>query len=86
VTILEERTVFISYAREDFDAARILYDDLRAAGLIPWLDKESLLPGQQWEIEIKKAIENSTYFLAVLSSNSVDKRGYVQKEFQKFSR
>lgn len=74
--------MFISYAREDFDAAKRLYNDLKIAGLNPWLDKESLLPGQQWEVEIRKAIKNSTCFLAVLSTNSVNKRGYVQKEFK----
>jgi hypothetical protein len=31
----QEKTVFISYAREDFDAAKRLYDDLKSAGLNP---------------------------------------------------
>ena len=78
----QENTVFISYAREDSYAAKRLWKDLKDAGLNPWLDKESLLPGQQWELEIRKAIKNSAYFLAVLSSNSVDKRGYLQKELK----
>jgi tetratricopeptide (TPR) repeat protein len=78
----QEKTVFISYAREDFDAAKELYKDLKNAGLTPWLDKESLLPGEEWDFEIRKAIKKSTFFLVVLSSNSVDKRGYVQKEFK----
>lgn len=38
-------TVFISYAREDFDKAKRLYDDLRRVNLNPWLDKESLRGG-----------------------------------------
>jgi hypothetical protein len=78
----QENTLFISYAREDFDGAKRLYNDLKSAGLNAWLDKEELLPGQQWQLEIRKAIKNSAYFLAVLSSNSVEKRGYVQKEFK----
>ncbi|MFZ0513789.1 MAG: toll/interleukin-1 receptor domain-containing protein [Candidatus Nitrosopolaris sp.] len=78
----EQNTVFLSYAREDSDAAKRLYEDLKNDGLSPWLDKESLLPGQNWEIEIRKAIKNSRYFIALLSSNSVDKRGFVQKEFK----
>ena len=32
--------VFISYSREDHDAASRLYEDLKRAGLRPWLDKE----------------------------------------------
>ena len=69
----QEKTVFISYAREDSAAAKRLYRDLKDAGLTPWLDNESLLPGQNWELEIRKAIKRSTYFLVVLSSNSADK-------------
>ena len=44
----QEHTVFISYAREDSDAAKRLKKDLKDAGLNPWLDKEELLPGQNW--------------------------------------
>jgi hypothetical protein len=48
------------------------------------LDKESILPGQNWEKEIRKAIKSSNYFVPLFSSNSIKKRGHVQKEF-KFS-
>ena len=74
--------VFISYAQEDTDASTRLYNDLKNAGLNPWLDKEDLLPGQSWNLEIKKAIKKSKYFVALFSSKSVQKRGYVQKEFK----
>jgi hypothetical protein len=74
--------VFISYAREDSDAAIGLYNDLKNHGLNPWLDKESLLPGQDWKNEIRKAIKNSRYVIALFSSTSVQKRGYIQKEFK----
>jgi hypothetical protein len=74
--------VFISYAREDAEAANRLYDDLAMAGLNPWLDTKSLLAGQNWKIIIKDSIRNSRYFIALLSSNSIGKRGYVQKELK----
>lgn len=45
-------------------------------------DKISLLPGQDWENEIRKAIKNSQYFIALLSQISVSKRGFVQSEFR----
>ncbi|MHC4478849.1 MAG: toll/interleukin-1 receptor domain-containing protein [Planctomycetota bacterium] len=72
--------VFLSYAHEDHQAAFRLYGDLRKAGLNVWFDRESLLPGQNWEKEVRKAIRGSRYFLALLSSHSVTKRGFVQKE------
>jgi hypothetical protein len=74
--------VFISYAREDHEAASRLYKDLRQASSDPWLDTKSLLPGQRWRVAISAAIRNSQYFLALLSSKSVSKRGYVQKELK----
>ena len=74
--------IFISYAEEDIEDARKLYEDLKDFGLEPWLDKESLLPGQKWREVIKNAIQNSRYFIALFSSNSVEARGYVQKQLK----
>ena len=80
---VEVKGVFISYAREDSAAALRLYDDLKPrADLRLWLDKKDLLPGQTWSVEIRKAIKKSRYFIALFSSTSVQKRGYVQKEFK----
>jgi TIR domain len=78
----QEIIVFISYAREDTEAAKRLYEDLKNAGLTPWLDKESLIAGQNWKTAIRKAIENSRYFIPIFSPISVAKKGYVQKEFK----
>jgi hypothetical protein len=72
--------VFICYGREDEEYARTLNQDLKDAGLNTWFDKERLLPGQKWEIEIRKAIKESRFFIALLSSRSVGRRGFVQKE------
>jgi hypothetical protein len=74
--------VFISYASQDRAAVLRLYDNLANAGLDPWLDKKDLLPGQTWNLEIRKAVKNSKYFIALFSSTSVQKRGYIQKEFK----
>jgi len=75
-------TVFISYAREDIEMAKKLYSDLIESGVDPWLDQEKILPGDNWRLKIKEAIKTSSYFLAILSSNSVSKAGYVQKEMK----
>jgi DNA-binding Lrp family transcriptional regulator len=75
--------VFISYAREDLAVAKQIYMFLRRNGLTPWLDKLSLLPGQDWELEIQNEIETSDYVIICLSKKSVAKRGYIQKEFRK---
>ncbi len=75
--------VFISYAREDYAEAKKLFDKLNAAGFEPWLDKECLLPGERWEVGVEQAIRSSHYFIALLSSHSVVKHGYVQKEIRR---
>jgi TIR domain len=79
---LEGVRVFISYAREDLDRAKTLYDDLTRVGINVWLDKISLLPGQKWKTAIREAIEKSRYFIALLSRNSIETRGYIHKELK----
>lgn len=75
--------VFISYAREDKNSAKKLYEGLRLTnGVQPWLDSEQLLPGVNWEDEIMKAMQQSHLIALLLSSKSVTKEGYVQKEIR----
>ena len=76
------KVVFISYAIEDRNYAQNLYIALRQRGHKPWMDKQDLIPGQEWEVEIRRAIEKADYFLALMSRNSVTKRGFVQKEIR----
>jgi hypothetical protein len=74
--------VFISYASDDRQTARKLYEDLKKAGVKPWMDMEDLLPGQDWKRTITQAIKESRFVIVLLSSNSVLKRGFVQKELK----
>ena len=74
--------IFLSYAREDMGMAKQLYNDLKRYGLDVWLDTESLLPGDRWKDKIQDVIENSNYFIALLSTRSVNKKGFVQKELK----
>ena len=74
--------VFISYASEDFRTASKLYNHLIKNDYNPWLDKYKLLPGQTWDIEIQQALRRADFIILLLSNNSVEKRGYVQREFK----
>lgn len=74
--------IFISYAKEDLFFADKLYDFLENHGFNPWLDKRKLLPGQLWRLEIQKALKDANYVILLLSEISVQKRGYVQREFK----
>jgi serine/threonine protein kinase len=72
--------VFICHAKEDKSAAKLLFNRLKKLGLSPWLDEKKLLPGQDWKLEIEKAVKGSDAIIICLSQNSVNKEGYVQKE------
>jgi hypothetical protein len=75
--------IFLSYSHADLQHARRLYNTLDSIPTIKvWFDKESLLPGQRWENEIRKAIRNSRFFLLLLSNNSTSKRGFYQREIR----
>lgn len=74
--------VFVAYVVEDLPLARRLCDGLRAAGCSPWLDKDKLLPGQNWPRAIDRAIEISDVFVGCFSPRSIAKRGAFQSELR----
>lgn len=74
--------IFISYASADREKARKLHSFLAGQGADPWLDVENLLPGQDWKMEINKALDETDLVLLCLSRHSVSREGYVQKEMR----
>ena len=73
--------VFLCHASSDKPAVRELYRRLCADGFAPWLDEEDLLPGQDWQYEIPKAVRQSDVVIVCLSRSPATK-GYVQKEIK----
>lgn len=75
--------VFLSYASQDESEVREVYDALKLQNWIdPWLDKAKILPGQDWRIVIERAVEEADVVIVCLSSRSVSKEGYVQREIK----
>ncbi len=74
--------VFLCHSSGDKPEVRVLYRRLVADGAFPWLDEENLIPGQDWEFEILKAMRESDVILICLSRSSVEKRGFVQREIR----
>lgn len=74
--------IFLCYTRADEASVSRLYEDLSVAGLKPWMDHRDLLPGDNWDSKIRSAIRSSRSFLVILTPNSIDKRGYLQKEIK----
>ncbi len=75
--------VFLCHASQDKPAVRELYKKLAAEKWIePWLDEEELYPGQDWNMEIEKAVEAADAIIVCLSKGSITKEGYVQREIR----
>src|SRR5574342_77027 len=75
--------VFLCHSSNDKPTVRELYQKLSAEGWIDvWLDEEKLLPGQDWDYEIERALDNSDAVIVTLSTGSVSKEGYIQKELR----
>lgn len=74
--------IFLSYASQDRERVLPFYDLLDTHGLDPWMDCKKLLGGQNWDYEIKTALDRSEIVVVFVSDNSVDKRGYAQREIK----
>ena len=82
MTAQQSIQIFLAHASEDKKEVRELYDLLKQRGYHPWLDEKDLIPGQNWRTEIPKAIKNSDFVILCLSNTSVQKQGYLQREFR----
>ena len=69
----EQRTlrVFISYSRKDSYFAHDLVAGLRAAGFEPFVDRQDIAPGEDWEARLGKLIQSSDCIVFVLSPDSI---------------
>jgi len=76
-------TIFLSYAGEDIDAARLIKDFLSEIGWIVWFDKADLHLGDNWNLKIKKAIQSCDLFLPIISpATELQPRGYFRREWK----
>lgn len=79
--------VFLCHASDDKPVVRELHQRLLAERWIdPWLDEEKLLPGQDWNLEIEKAVETADAVIVCVSRISVKKEGYIQRELRRVLR
>lgn len=74
--------VFVSYATPDRHRVVPLCDRLTEHGIEVWIDFRRILPGQDWNLEIRRALARANIILVFVSNTSVDRRGYVQRELK----
>jgi len=71
--------VFLCHAHADRDPVRTLHARLTKDGVDAWFDKANLLPGQDWELEIRKAVRAADVVIVCLSKQ-FNQAGFRQKE------
>jgi hypothetical protein len=74
--------IFLSYVQEDKAEVENLYQRLLDAGYKSWMGSKDIRPGELWETSIRNAIKESNFFLACLSTRSVNSRGFSHKEIR----
>lgn len=75
--------VFLSYAREDTEAARRIAEALRSHEVEVWFDQNDLRGGDAWDAEIRRQIKECTLFLPVISAATQARlEGYFRIEWK----
>ena len=74
--------VFLCHSKADKSTVRDLYHRLRNDEIEAWLDEEDLVAGQDWELEISRAVRAADVVVVCLSKDSVTKAGFIQKEIK----
>jgi TolB-like protein/predicted Zn-dependent protease len=75
--------VFLSYAREDGEAARRIAEALRGFGVEVWFDMNELRGGDAWDAKIRKQIRECTLFIPIISARTQARReGYFRREWK----
>jgi hypothetical protein len=79
----ENKAVFLSYASQDAEAARLICDALRAVGVEVWFDQSELRGGDAWDAKIRKQIKECALFVPIISANTQARReGYFRLEWR----
>jgi hypothetical protein len=73
--------VFLSHAREDAKVADVLRAGLSKAGFEVWHDAEQLMPGDNWALELGKALQKAQAMVVLLSPSALTSPS-VQREIE----
>jgi TolB-like protein len=77
------KAVFISYAREDTDAARRIAEALRSFGVEVWFDQNELRGGDAWDAKLRAQIRTCTLFMPVVTASTQARtEGYFRREWK----
>lgn len=69
------KAVFLSYTREDLEAARRIADTLRSQGIEVWFNQDTPPAGEEAEAKTGKQVRECTLFLTVVSAQTQQQAG-----------
>ena len=78
-----EYCVFLSYASEDRALAHRVYDCLTAKKIPVWFDRTRLEGGEQWDPQLRHAVERCRLFLPIITHNSARAPGALARYYLK---
>ncbi|HLP47694.1 MAG TPA: AAA family ATPase [Candidatus Deferrimicrobium sp.] len=75
--------IYLCYAIEDQDTVKEVYDKLSRERYNPWMAMKDILPGQDWEQEIHRALREAAFFLVFLSRKFHARDGLYNDEIER---
>lgn len=72
--------IYLSYAREDQEKVKEVYDQLSKEGFNPWTVDRDINPGDDLLFSIDRALHEANVFLAFISNNSIKRKGFYIEE------
>ena len=78
------KAVFLSYASQDAESARLICESLRQSGVEVWFDADGGLEhGDEWDAKIRRQIKECVLFIPVISANTQARlEGYFRLEWE----
>jgi TolB-like protein len=77
------KAIFLSYAKQDAEAAARICAALRAAGIEVWFDQSELRGGDAWDAAIRKQIKTCALIIPVVSASTQGRaEGYFRLEWK----
>lgn len=77
------KAIFLSYAKQDAEAAARICDALRAVGIEVWFDQSELRGGDAWDAAIRRQIKTCALIIPIISANTQGRaEGYFRLEWK----
>ena len=77
------KNIYISYSRKDFEITQRIKSQMkpleRTDNIKLLSGNDSILPGEEWDDQIKKMIDSSDIFLSILSADAIDSKDLMDE-------